>query len=168
MRGTADVNYAFGDSSAFRVNAMGHKSEVADRDFVDNRRWGVAPSLSFGLGKPTTLTLEYLHQEQNDIPDYGIPFAFGKAVPVPRNTYYGLPSDDRTRSRVDVGTAIFKSVFNDNFWLTDTARAGNYFFDSRETAAHYGASPPLPGTPLDTVLILGRLSVGHRQHADER
>ena len=152
LRGTADVNYAFGDSSAFRVNAMGHKSEVADRDFVDNRRWGVAPSLSFGLGKPTTLTLEYLHQEQNDIPDYGIPFAFGKPVPVPRNTYYGLPSDDRTRSRVDVGTAIFKSMFNDNFWLTDTARAGNYFFDSRETAAHYGASPPPPGTPLDTVL----------------
>jgi catecholate siderophore receptor len=152
LRGTADVNYAFGDSSAFRVNAMGHKSEVADRDFVDNRRWGVAPSLSFGLGKPTTLTLQYLHQEQNDIPDYGIPFAFGKPVPVPRNTYYGLPSDDRTRSRVDVGTAIFKSVFNDNLWLTDTARAGNYFFDSRETAAHYGASPPLPGTPLDTVL----------------
>jgi catecholate siderophore receptor len=152
LRGAADVNYAFGDGSAFRVNAMGHKSEVADRDFVDNHRWGVAPSLSFGLGKPTTLTLEYLHQEQDDIPDYGVPFAFGKPVPVPRNTYYGLPSDDRTRSRVDVGSAIFKSVFNDNFWITDTARAGNYFFDSRETAAHYGASTPPPGTPLDTVL----------------
>jgi catecholate siderophore receptor len=152
LRGTADVNYAFGDSSAFRVNAMGFKSEVADRDFVENRRWGVAPSLTIGLGKPTTLTLEYLHQEQNDIPDYGIPFAFGKPVPVPRDTYYGLPSDDRTRARVDIGTAIFKTVFGENLWFTDTARAGNYFFDSRETAAHYGASPPAPGTPLDTVL----------------
>ena len=152
LRGTADVNYAFGDSSAFRVNAMGHKSEVADRDFVDNRRWGVAPSLTFGIGKPTTLTFEYLHQEQNDIPDYGIPFAFGRPVPVPRQTYYGLPSDDRTRSRVDIGTVLFKTQFNENLWLTDTARAGNYFFDSRETAAHYGAAPPAPGTPLDTVL----------------
>ena len=152
LRGTADVNYAFGDSSAFRVNAMGHKSEVADRDFVDNRRWGVAPSLTLGIGKPTTLTLEYLHQEQNDIPDYGIPFAFGRPVPVPRQTYYGLPSDDRTRSRVDIGTVLFKTQFNENLWLTDTARAGNYFFDSRETAAHYGAAPPAPGTPLDTVL----------------
>jgi len=152
VRGTADVNYAFGDSSAFRVNAMGHKSEVADRDFVDNRRWGVAPSLTLGIGKPTTVTLEYLHQEQNDIPDYGIPFAFGRPVPVPRQTYYGLPSDDRTRSRVDIGTVLFKTRFNENLWLTDTARAGNYFFDSRETAAHYGAAPPAPGTPLDTVL----------------
>jgi catecholate siderophore receptor len=152
LRGTADVNYAFGDSSAFRLNAMGLKSEVADRDFVENRRWGVAPSISFGLGSPTTLTLAYLHQEQDDIPDYGIPFAFGKPVPVPRDTYYGLPSDDRTRSRVDVGTAIFKSVFSENFWFTDTARVGNYFFDSRETAAHYGAGAPAPGTPLETVL----------------
>jgi catecholate siderophore receptor len=152
LRGTADVNYAFGDSSAFRVNAMGMKSEVADRDFVRNRRWGVAPSVSFGLGQPTTVTVEYFHQEQNDIPDYGIPFAFGAPVPVPRNTYYGLPSDDRARARVDVGTMLLKSQFTENFWFTDTARIGNYFFDSRETAAHYGAAPPAPGTPLDTVL----------------
>jgi catecholate siderophore receptor len=152
LRGTADFNYQFADSAAFRVNAMGLKSEVADRDFVDNRRWGVAPSLAFGIGGPTTFTLNYLHQEQNDIPDYGIPFAFGRPVPVPRETYYGLPSDDRTRSRVDVGTAIFKTEFDKDFWFTDTARIGNYFFDSRETAAHYGTAPPAPGTPLDTVL----------------
>ena len=152
LRGTADFNYQFAQSSAFRLNVMGQKSEVADRDFVDNRRWGVAPSLAFGLGGPTTLTLNYFHQEQDDVPDYGIPFAFGAPVPVPRNTYYGLPSDDRTRARVDVGTAIVRTEFNKEFWFTDNARAGNYFFDSRETAAHYGAAPPPPGTPLDTVL----------------
>ncbi len=118
LRGTADVNYAFAEGDAFRVNAMGQHSEVADRDFVRNRRWGVAPSLTFGLGKPITLTLEYLHQEQNDIPDYGIPFAFGAPVPVPRNTYYGLPSDDRTRARVDIGTALFKAQIDPDLWLT--------------------------------------------------
>jgi catecholate siderophore receptor len=152
LRGSADFNYQFMDSAAFRVNAMGLKSEVADRDFVDNRRWGVAPSLAFGIGGPTRFTLNFLHQEQNDIPDYGIPFAFGRPVPVPRETYYGLPSDDRTRARVDVGTAILKTEFNPDFWFTDTARIGNYFFDSRETAAHYGTAPPAPGTPLYTVL----------------
>jgi catecholate siderophore receptor len=152
LRGTADFNYQFADSAAFRVNAMGLKSEVADRDFVDNRRWGVAPSLAFGIGGPTTLILNYFHQQQNDIPDYGIPFAFGSPVPVPRNTYYGLPSDDRTRADDDVGTVIFKTEFSKDFWLTDNARVGNYFFDSRETAAHYGTAPPTPGTPLDDVL----------------
>jgi catecholate siderophore receptor len=152
LRGTADVNYAFADSAAFRVNAMGMRSEVADRDFVENRRWGIAPSLSFGIGKATSLTLEYLHQKQNDVPDYGIPFAEGRPVPVPRDTYYGLPSDDRTASTVDVGTLIFKSMLSEELWVTDTARVGHYFFDSRETAAHYGTGAPAPGTPLDTVL----------------
>ena len=152
LRGTADFNYQFTDSAAFRVNAMGLKTEVADRDFVENRRWGVAPSLAFGIGGPTTLIVNYFHQQQNDIPDYGIPFAFGSPVPVPRNTYYGLPSDDRTRADDDIGTIIFKTEFSKDFWLTDNARVGNYFFDSRETAAHYGAAPPAPGTPLDDVL----------------
>jgi len=151
-RGTADVNYQFMDDAAFRINAMGMDAGVADRDFVKNRRWGVAPSISFGIGRPTTFTLEYLHQQQDDIPDYGIPFAFGKPVPVPRETYYGLPSDDRTRTRVNVVTGLFKTQFNDHLWFTDTARYGNYFFDSRETAAHYGTAPPAPGTPLSTVL----------------
>jgi catecholate siderophore receptor len=151
-RGTVDLNYMINDDTAVRLNAMDMDAKVVDRDFVENRRWGVAPSVAFGIGKPTTLTLEYFHQEQDDIPDYGIPFAFGAPVPVPRNTYYGLPTDDRTRARDDVGTAIFKTEFNDHLWFTDTARAGNYAFDSRETAAHYGATLPLPGTPLSTVL----------------
>ncbi len=43
VRGTADLNYAFGDSDAVRLNAMGMKSLVADRDFVENRRWGPRP-----------------------------------------------------------------------------------------------------------------------------
>jgi catecholate siderophore receptor len=152
LRGTADVNYAINPETAVRFNAIGQRAEVADRDFVRNRRWGIAPSVTFGLGKPITLTLEYLHQVQNDVPDYGIPFAYGRPVPVPRNTYYGLPSDDRSRARVDIGTALFKADLSENLWVTDNLRAGNYFFDSRETAAHYGAAPPVPGTPLENVL----------------
>lgn len=152
LRATGDVNYAVTDHMALRLNAMGLRSQVTDRDFVKNERWGFAPSFAMGLGQATQLTLNYLHQHQNDIPDYGIPFAFGKPVPVPRETYYGLPEDDRTRARVDIGTALFKSQFNESVWVTDNARAGNYFFDSRETAAHYGATLPPPGTPLDTVL----------------
>ena len=122
IRGTSDLNYAITDDAAFRLNAMGLRSQVADRDFVKNERWGLAPSFAFGLGEPTQLIVDYLHQQQNDIPDYGIPFAFGKPVPVPRDTYYGLPEDDRTQAKVDVGTLLFKSQFNDSLWLTDNAR----------------------------------------------
>ena len=152
VRGTADVNYQMSNSSAFRLNAMVIKSDVADRDFVENRRWGIAPSFAFGLGEDVTLKVNYLHQEQNDVPDYGIPFAFGRPVPVPRDTSYGLPEDDRYKTRVDVLTGSLNVKFNDDLWFTDAVRAGNYWFDSRETAAHYGDTLPPPGTPLDDVL----------------
>jgi catecholate siderophore receptor len=32
---------------------MGDMGNVAGRDIAENRRFGVAPSLSFGLGTPT-------------------------------------------------------------------------------------------------------------------
>jgi catecholate siderophore receptor len=152
LRATADANYALNSSTAFRINAMAQNSGVEDRSFVRNRRFGVAPSLALGIGSNLSFTLEYLHQQEDNTPDYGIPFAYGAPVPVPRNTYYGLPTDDRTRGRDDVVTARFKDQITDKLWVTDTARLGNYFFDSRETAAHYGTAPPVPGTPLDTVL----------------
>src|SRR6202012_3593148 len=63
-RATADLNYQFSDDGAVRINAMDMDAKVADRDFVENRRWGIAPSVTFGIGKPTTLTLNYIHQAQ--------------------------------------------------------------------------------------------------------
>ena len=159
VRGTVDVNVPINASSAFRINGMAQRSDVTDRDYVLNRRWGVAPSLAFGIGQPTTLTLNYVHQEQDDIPDYGIPFVAGKPAPVPRNFYYGLPRDDRFATHVDVGTLKFEHHVNDSFSVTETARLGRYWFDARETASHYDSlSPPVvpyptAATPLDTIMI---------------
>ena len=152
VRATTDINVPIGDSAAFRFNAMGQRSGVAGRDFVLNRRYGIAPSVAIGLGKPTTVTLSLLHQQEDDIPDYGIPFLFGAPAPVPRNTDYQLPSDDRFGSTVDVATLRIRHDFNDDVTLTEAARYGRYAFDSRQTAPHYGAAPPLPGTPLSAIV----------------
>src|SRR5688500_13838016 len=67
------------DGTALRLNGMWTDSGVSDRDVVNNERWGIAPSVAFGLGTPTRLTLSYFHLEQDNIPDYGIPW-------VPANT----------------------------------------------------------------------------------
>ena len=156
-RVTADGNYAFAPGAAVRLNLMDQDTGVVDRDFVRNRRWGVAPSLALGIGQPTSLVLDYLHQEENDIPDYGVPFVDGKPAPVPRNTYYGLPTDDRYQARVDVATARFEHDFGDGISFSENARAGSYWFNSRMTAPHYDPSgaipPPTASTPLDTVGI---------------
>ena len=154
-RVTADLNQPIGDNAAFRLNLMGIGTHVEDRDAVQNERWGVAPSFAIGLGQSTTLVLDYLHQQEDDIPDFGIPFAFGKPAPVPRNFYYGIRSDDRVQSDVDIGTGRLSHDFNNWISVTETGRVGNYNYLTRQTAPHYGAAPPsLPpaGTPIDSIL----------------
>src|SRR5580704_4664889 len=49
---TADINEPLGDAAggtAFRLNAVGTEGGVAGRPYAENRRWGVAPSISFGM-----------------------------------------------------------------------------------------------------------------------
>lgn len=56
QRYTFDGNYQFSDTVAGRLNLMTHESNVAGRDKVNYDRWGIAPSLAFGLGTPTAST----------------------------------------------------------------------------------------------------------------
>jgi len=140
LRGTADVNLVLDDTSAFRVDVMGQRNNVNGRPFVRNQRWGIAPSLAFGIGTDTSFTLNVLHQQEDNIPDYGIPFLFDKPAPVPRDAFYGLPSDDRFKTNVDVVTGRVEHKFSDSISVSDTARYGSYWFDSRQTAAIYGSA----------------------------
>lgn len=153
VRGTADLNIGLGDQAALRINAMGQRSAVADRDEVLNRRWAIAPSFVVGLTGPTRLTLTYLHQDENNIPDNGVPFVGSAPSPAGRQLYYGLPADDRTKALVDVATAKLEHDFGDGLSISQTLRYGNYGFVSRITAPHYGASAPTAATPLSDILI---------------
>ncbi len=72
-RGTLDVNQVIGDTTAVRLNVMGEKTHDAGRDKVKNERYGVAPSIAFGLGTANRLYLNYLHVTQHNTPDGGIP-----------------------------------------------------------------------------------------------
>ena len=77
------------DSVAGRLNLMTHESNVAGRDKVNYDRWGIAPSLAFGLGTPTRVNLDYYHLESDDLPDSGIPYT------IPTNGSAGRTSAPR-------------------------------------------------------------------------
>jgi catecholate siderophore receptor len=151
-RATADLDAPIGDAAAVRLDAMGETSHVADRDYVKNRRWGLAPSVSLGLGRPTTLTVSWLHQQEDDVPDVGIPFLFGAPAPVPPKLFYGLASD-RTTTRDDILTVRLRHDFSPTITLADTFRYGNYGFDYRFDSPNFGDDPPAPGTPLSQILV---------------
>jgi catecholate siderophore receptor len=155
-RATADVDFAIGDHSAARINLMEQRFGVAERDDVFNSSYGIAPTLAFGINTPTTLTLSYLHQVEDDIPDYGIPFIDGAPAHVNRRNYYGLLNYDRTKNDTDIGTVRLEHKFNDHLSLINSARYGHYDFTYLLSAPHLDddyTEPPAPGTPLADIVV---------------
>lgn len=76
VRLTADLNRPLDlgiPGSAVRLNVMSDESDKLRRNVASNERWGVAPSLAFGLGTATRAYINLLHIRQNNVPDGGIP-----------------------------------------------------------------------------------------------
>jgi catecholate siderophore receptor len=152
FRATADLDTPIGAAAAARLNLMGESSEVADRDEVRNRRWGVAPAVGLGIGERDSLTFAFLHQQEDDVPDTGIPFVLGEPAPVPRDSDYGLTSD-RTTADDDIATARYVHQFSEGLFLADTLRYAHYDFDYRFDAPNFGSTTPTSGEPLGSILV---------------
>ncbi len=149
---TADVNQPLGQNTAFRLNVMGHDSQVAGRNVAENRRFGVAPSLAFGLGTTTRLTLSYYHQQADDTPDYGVPWLFNGPAPVERSSYYGFRHGNYLKTDVDIATAKVEHDFNSSLTLRNQVRYGHYNRDVQVTEARI-AGTPTTDTPLDEISV---------------
>ena len=126
-RVTADSNFDFENGVAVRLNAMGHTQDVPGRDEEFKHRWGFAPSIAFGLGSDTRFTLSYLHQHDNNMPQYGVPFALspsnGGPLPgVDRETYFGYRNTSRQESDVDMLTGVLEMDFGDHVGLRSLGR----------------------------------------------
>src|SRR5271168_4825937 len=127
-RGTGDFNLPLGDTTAARLALMDQRNGVMERDQVFYRRYGIAPTLGIGIDTPTRLALSYFKEEENDLPDYGIPFIDGAPARVRRSNYYGLVDYDRTRTNTNIGTIRFEQDFTDQMALSDSLRYANYGF----------------------------------------
>lgn len=67
-----DINLSFGDSSAFRLNAM-YEQLNNHRDFYDGERIGINPTTRFAVGEDTSLDLSYEYVDHYRFIDRGIP-----------------------------------------------------------------------------------------------
>jgi catecholate siderophore receptor len=145
FRGTVDVNQPLSlvlPNAALRINLVAHGDDVVGRDKVEVRRQGFAPSIAFGLGTPTQLTASYLLQHEDNIPDYGFPYANGKPLRIDRDTFYGLNREDHEETWVNIGTLRLDHRFNDIFNLKNTLRFSHVDRDSAVT----NATAVLPNT----------------------
>jgi catecholate siderophore receptor len=126
-RGTIDANRLVGDGVAVRLNAMVHRNDVPGRDVERYRRWGVAPSITFGVGGPTSLTLAFVHQEDENVPIYGVPYFRsqlndGPLPGVDDSDYFGFRNLDIQDVTVDRLTATVEHQFSDALSLRNLTR----------------------------------------------
>ncbi len=138
-RATADVNTVLNAELgiALRLNVMAQDSDTPGRDVVNNKRWAVAPSLGFGLNGATRVYLDYLHVDQDNVPDGGVPTIglpgyttpdptrpfLTTAAPVDPNNFYGLNSDfDKVKA--NMATIRVEHEFAPNMRLSNVSRYG--------------------------------------------
>lgn len=150
-RVSSDINLGLGDSMAFRLNAMYHDAEVSNRDVVENKRWGIAPSFALGLGTATRFTASALYVEEDNVPDYGLPWgstvqngvtyptgAYNATPAVDQSNFYGLKNYDFEDIETKSGTLQLEHDFSDHI----TGRNVLRYLDSQRSSAITAPRPP--------------------------
>lgn len=144
-RVTGDLNYVIGNNVAVRLTGVWHDQDVAGRDAIFQKRWGISPSVKVGINGPTSLTLSYYHLDTDELPDSGIPYLYtiansplgfsysepaigditladGTTGHVSRDTFYGLKSRDFRDSKTDQATMRFDHDFGNGIKFRNTSR----------------------------------------------
>ncbi len=148
-RTTVDVNEQIGEHAAVRINGLYHTGDYPGRDWVDQERWGIAASIALGLGTDTRFYLNYQHLDENNTPDYGLPFVAngaaglgpaGSVPPVSFDTYFGSRGIDFEDIQHDAFTAIFEHDFSDKVRLRNITRYSRTYRDSISSAPRFIAA----------------------------
>ena len=138
-RVTGDINWAFTDTAAVRLNMLATEGATPEREDVEFEHYGWAPSIAFGIGTDTRFTASYYHYETDDMPDYGVPtvrkrgtgsWADPNDIPedgildVDRSSFYGLFARDYHRTEADIATLVFEHDFSDDLTFRGVLRHG--------------------------------------------
>jgi catecholate siderophore receptor len=126
-RFTLDVNERVTDKIGVRIAGMFHDQDVAGRDAIWSRRWGIAPSITLGMGTGTRLTAAYYYYETHELPDSGIPYSYTLANAPGTGTIYSQPAmGDFTTASGAKGTirrSTFYGIANRDFRDTQVQQA---------------------------------------------
>ena len=128
FRGAADVNQRLGDNVAVAAQrGVSTATTCPAATSSSYERWGVAPSVTLGIDGPTQVTLAYVHQQDDNVPIYGVPY-FKSLVndgPLPEvdpSDYFGYRNLDEQETTVDRLTLTFEHAFSDSVSLRNLTR----------------------------------------------
>ncbi|MDB5509323.1 MAG: TonB-dependent receptor [Hyphomicrobiales bacterium] len=133
-RVTFDVNKVVTPEIAVRANGMWQEAGVAGRDYVFDNRWGGAFGVTWKPSERFSMTLDYVHVDIDQLPDWGVPFDVRTRRPftesgLSRRAYYGIPSRDFQRAKQDIWTANAELKPNDWMTVSNKLRYGTSLLD---------------------------------------
>ena len=191
-RATADLNLdgrelGVGGGTALRLNLLYHDADTPGRDHVETQRIGLAPSIAVGLGTSTRAILSYVRMEQDNVPDYGIPFVPAantalpekyddQPAPVDFDNYYGLLERDYEDTVSNIVTFALEHDVTDDIRIANTTRYGHATRDSVYSAPRFVSNDstlirpnPQSRDTVDKVLfnqtnLFARFSTGSIRH----
>jgi catecholate siderophore receptor len=130
-----------------RISALYQDVPTPDRHNVYTKRWGVAPSLKIDLNEDTRVSLNYIYQGEESIPDYGHPYLPGPSynkgtgaltsggyygngrptppIPVPRSNWFGVvagPLADIVKTEAHTITGKFEHDITNDLKFSNTTR----------------------------------------------
>jgi catecholate siderophore receptor len=129
-RGTIDVGTPVNDWLAFRFNGLYQEAD-SFRDTNFTNRWGIAPTAKITFSKDTELNIQFLHQQEDSVFDYGVPIVNGRPADVSIKQFYGFKDDHLQTYDTSVVTAALTHKFSSDFSVRNTFRYGNYKRDYR-------------------------------------
>ena len=157
LRTTADLN--IGEDltgiagTAVRLNLLYHDVDTPGRDYVNTQRIGFAPTVAVGLGGATRAIVTYMLLDQDNLPDYGIPFVpatnaalpdhADQPAPVDFDNFYGLTERDYEDLRTNILTFALEHDINDMVRVANTTRYGHATRDSIYSAPRFAGSSTL-------------------------
>lgn len=161
-RGTVDTNHRVSDLIAVRLNAMYHHNDVPGRNVEKFERWGVAPAITIGIDGPTSLTLAYVRQHDDNTPIYGVPYFKnevndGPLAEIDDSDYFGIANLDTQETALDRATATFRHSFTGRVSIRNQTRWQRVAQYSRTsapqgtfclTATGRQPVPAVPGSPV--------------------
>jgi catecholate siderophore receptor len=129
-RGTFDIGQPIdGMDASFRVTGLYEDSE-SFRDFFELERYGLNPTVTFGAGDATRVTLGYEHFRDERVADRGVPsqlaLGIGRPVDVAPGTFFGAPGNSPIRAAVDAFTGVVEHRFAGGAKLTNRSRWADY------------------------------------------
>ncbi|CAO4134945.1 putative TonB-dependent receptor BfrD [Methylorubrum extorquens] len=148
-RMAVDLGDRVSDTTFFRLNGV-FEDTGTYRDFIDIRRYGVNPTMTFLLGPQTTLRLSYEVFADNRIADRGIPSQFGRSWRYRENTstLFGAPLISNGFVDAHIGNAQLDHVFESGVVMRSQTRIADY------AKYHQNAYPNSPVSADETSFVM--------------